>query len=79
MFLVRVMLFMMSRMAGPVEAASGAEASVNATSDHRVSPRIKATSPVRGDMGYSPVDADAEGGVTREEMVKLFGNALRVR
>lgn len=79
MFIVRVILFMMSRQAGSVDTTSVVDTSTDATSGRRPPHRMKTPDLSPGDMGYRHPDGHADGGVTREEMVKLFGNALRVR
>ncbi len=70
---------MMSRQAGSVDTASVVDTSTDAKSGHRPPHRLKAIDLSPGDMGYTDADGNPNGGVTREEMVKLFGNALRVR
>ena len=69
---------MISRNADNAQAATAVQAPADAIVGHRSPPRLKAADPGPGDMGYEGGDA-GEGTVTREEMVKLFGNALRVR
>lgn len=68
LFLVRVLLFMMSRRAdaGPspkVKVPAGAK-----RANHRASP----------DLAIAP-DFDGETNVTRDEIQRLFDGALRVR
>ena len=69
----------LSRNAGSAEDASTVDASVAAITNHRSPPRLKSTDLGPGDMGYTDPKAKGQGGVTREEMVRLFGSALRVR
>ena len=70
---------MMSRQSGSVAATSVAEAQTDKASNHRPSPRPEVPVLSPGDMGYVEPEKAGEGAVTREEMVRLFGNALRVR
>ncbi len=79
LFFVRVILFFMSRNVSSAEDASTVDASVAAITNHRSPPRLKSTDLGPGDMGCTDPKAKGQGVVTREEMVRLFGNALRVR
>ena len=78
-FLVRVILFLMSRQVGPADATSVVDAPTDEKSGRRPPTRLTAPKLAPGDMGYDNPQKNADSGVTREEMVKLFGSALRVR
>lgn len=90
MLLVRIMLFLMSRgapVAKPVRirgkaarsAVSGAQTVV--ANQPYSAPRTSEVQPVGGASQKPAEDSDtaAAGAVTREEMQRLFGRALRVR
>jgi len=63
----------MSRRAADTAAPSGQPPLTPAAETHRT--------PTQGAKGEtkSPAEPDAAGAVTREEMMKIFGGALRVR
>lgn len=73
-FLVRVILFMMSRRA----ADAGSPAAKPAADAMELSRRARLTA-TRESSGAGEVNHGADGPITREEMTRLFGNALRVR
>lgn len=71
LFFVRVILFFMSRTADDVEVPKLAEHSAVERADHR---------PTSHHDYISPTAAQSnDDAVTRDEMMKLFGGALRVR
>ena len=83
-FLVRVFLFLMSRQSGAVSTTADDGALNDDDQSHRTpsrKPSFEAMNRplVPGDMGFDEAKSSARSAVTREEMVKLFGNALRVR
>ncbi len=70
-FFVRVMLFFMSRGADDAEGPQVAPMPAATDVRHRIPPVVP-------DASADPAPGD-EKVVTREEMMKLFGTALRVR
>jgi hypothetical protein len=75
LFFVRVILFLMSRQADDAVEPSLAKHAPSSGGKGRTSTRHASIAPTHSYQqdGY---DSDA---VTKEEMVKLFGSALRVR
>jgi hypothetical protein len=71
LFFVRVILFFMSRTADDVEVPKMAEHSEVTRADHRPTSHYDYTS--------SKAAQSSDDLVTRDEMMKLFGGALRVR
>lgn len=75
MFFVRVILFMMSRRADDAVVPSLAKPNHSSSDSRRTSTRHKSIEPTHS-LHNADFDNDT---VTREEMLKLFGGALRVR
>ncbi|MCX7566416.1 hypothetical protein OS189_08685 [Sulfitobacter sp. F26169L] len=69
-----MILFFMSRKADDALVPTVRHRADKAQTDYPTSPRHNEIAPT-----HMPDLAQAEGGVTREEIIKLFGGALRVR
>jgi hypothetical protein len=74
MFLVRVILFFMSRRTDRSGIVALSDMPHAPRRSHRTSSPRKMTIRDKAQEGLP-----AEGSVTREEMTRLFGNALRIR
>lgn len=83
-FLVRVILFMMSRRAQDTGAKVPSPAPNGPQKTHRARPRPKRREarrevPPCQSRTEPGIEGQQGGPITREEMTRLFGNALRVR
>jgi len=85
MFLVRAILFMMSRgQASSVLAAPPTHETKKAAGQGKIAAHKAQTPPIKSHHSLEERQVTSrphptEGNITREEMLQLFGNALRVR